>query len=138
MKKIIEFSDEDIDAVIVGNDGMATGVYETLKEYGMNKKVLLTGLDAEPIALKRILNGDQSMTVYMSIKKLAYAAAELAMQIAKNNKQVNMQNFTTINNGRKDVPAMIIEPQVVDKNNIESTVIKEGFVTMEEIEKIQY
>ncbi len=136
MKKIIEFGNEPIEAVIVGNDGMATGVYEALSEYGLSGEVLLTGLDAEPIALKRILNGDQTMTVYMSIKKLAYANAELAVQIAKN-KKINT-DFKFTDNGRIKVPTIVLEPQIVDKNNIEKTVISENYVTMEDIENSKY
>lgn len=136
MKKIIEFANEPIDAVIVGNDGMATGVYEALSEYGLSGKVLLTGLDAEPIALKRILNGDQSMTIYMSIKKFAYTNAELAVQITKNQK-IN-KDFIDTDNGRVKVPTLVLQPQVVDKSNIETTVIAEDYVTMQEIEKSKY
>lgn len=136
MNKIIELSDEKIDAVIVGNDGMAGGVYSALANYGLSGEVLLTGLDAEAIACKRILNGDQAMTVYMSIKKLAYANAELAVKLAKNQKITGKLSF--INNGRIDVPSIILEPQAVDISNIESTVIAEDFLTMEEIENSSY
>jgi ABC-type xylose transport system substrate-binding protein len=93
-------------------------------------------LDAEPIALKRILNGDQTMTVYMSIKKLAYANAELAVQIAK--KQKINTDFKLTDNGRIKVPTIVLEPQVVDKNNIEKTVIAENYVTMKDIENSKY
>ncbi|MCF6243183.1 MAG: substrate-binding domain-containing protein [Bacteroidales bacterium] len=136
MKKIIEFGNEPIDAIIVGNDGMATGVYEALSEYGLSGEVLLTGLDAEPIALKRILNGDQTMTVYMSIKKLAYANAELAVKIAKNQK-IKM-DFKFTDNGRVKVPTIVLEPQIVDKSNIETTVIAENYVTMKDIDESSY
>ena len=136
MSKIIEFSNEQIDAVIVGNDGMAGGVYSALANYGLSGTVLITGLDAEAIALKRIMNGDQTMTVYMSIKKLAYANAELAVKLIKN-EQIT-EKLTPINNGRIDVPSIVLEPQAVDKNNIESTVIKEGYLTMQDIENSTY
>ena len=136
MKKVIEFSNEPIDAVIVGNDGMAGGVYEALAEYGLSGSVLITGLDAEAIALKRILNGDQAMTVYMSIKKLAYANAELAVKLVKNEKITEELSF--INNGRANIPSIVLEPQAVDKNNIESTVIAEEYVTKEDIENSSY
>ena len=132
MKKIIEFSNENIDAVIVGNDGMASGVYKAFADYGLSSKVLLTGLDAEPLALKRIINGKQSMTVYMSIKKLAYTNAELAVKLIKNRKLD--YDFKKIYNGRVDVPSIILDPQVVDKSNIEATVITDGFVSQKDID----
>ncbi|MEN8119221.1 MAG: substrate-binding domain-containing protein [Bacteroidota bacterium] len=136
MNKVIKLCDEKIDAVIVGNDGMAGGVYSALANQGLSGEVLITGLDAEAIACKRILNGDQAMTVYMSIKELAYANAELAIQLVKNQKITEELSF--INNGRIDVPSIILEPQIVDKSNIESTVIAEEFLTMEEIDKSSY
>ncbi|RLD73230.1 MAG: hypothetical protein DRJ10_18070 [Bacteroidetes bacterium] len=136
MNKVIELSDEKIDAVIVGNDGMAGGVYSALANYGLSGEVFITGLDAEAIACKRILNGDQAMTVYMSIRKLAYANAELAVTLAKN-KEIK-EKLSFINNGRIDVPSIVLEPQAVDKSNIESTVIAEEFLTMEEIENSSY
>ena len=136
MNKVIKLSDEKIDAVIVGNDGMAGGVYDALANYGLSGEVLITGLDAEAIACKRILSGDQAMTVYMSIKKLAYTNAELAVKLAKN--QNISEQLSFINNGRIDVPSIILEPQTIDKNNIESTVITEEFLSMEEIENSSY
>ncbi len=136
MNKVIELSDEKIDAVIVGNDGMAGGVYSALANYGLSGEVFITGLDAEAIACKRILNGDQAMTVYMSIRKLAYANAELAVTLAKNQEVKEQLSF--INNGRIDVPSIVLEPQAVDKSNIESTVVAEDFLTMKEIENSSY
>ena len=136
MNKVIEFCDKEIDAVIVGNDGMAGGVYEALANNGLSGSVYITGLDAEAIACKRILNGDQAMTVYMSIKKLAYANAELAVKLLKNEKITEKLNF--INNGRIDVPSIILEPQYVDKDNINETVVAEEYITMEDIDNSSY
>jgi len=107
-----------------------------LANYGLSGEVLITGLDAEAIACKRILSGDQAMTVYMSIKKLAYTNAELAVKLAKN--QNISEQLSFINNGRIDVPSIILEPQAIDKSNIESTVIAEEFLSMEEIENSSY
>jgi ABC-type xylose transport system substrate-binding protein len=137
MKKIIEFSDVNIDAILAGNDGMIDGIYETLKEYNLNKKILLAGLDAEPQALKRILNSDQTITIYTSLKKLAYAAAILSADLLKNKKTDN-ENFTKVYNNKVFVPSLILSPEIVDKNNIETTVIADGFISIKEIENTNY
>ena len=137
MKKIIEFSDVNIDAIIAGNDGMIDGIYETLKEYNLNKKILLAGLDAEPQALKRILNSDQTITIYTSLKKLAYAAATLSIDLLKN-KKIDNENFTKVYNNKVFVPSLILSPEIVDKNNIETTVIADGFISRNEIENTNY
>ena len=40
---------------------------------------------------------------------------------------------TKINNGKKDVPAILLEPIVVDKINVDATVIKDGYHKREDI-----
>ena len=122
---------KDVDAFIVANDGMAGGVISVLKEFDLAGKIPVTGLDAEARACKRILNDEQSMSVYMSIKELAYTSADLAMQVASGAK-IDYE-LVGISNGRIDVPSIILDPIAVDKNNIESTVIAEGYLTMSEI-----
>src|SRR5262249_11998064 len=57
--------------VYVMNDGMANTVIAALKAHNLNGKVLVTGQDAEVSGIRNILLGDQSMTVYKPIKKLA-------------------------------------------------------------------
>lgn len=131
MNEIIKLKGKAFDAVLVANDGMATGVIKVLKENNLSGKVIVTGLDAEAIACKRILEGEQSMTVYMSIKELATRSAELAMQLARNEQITSILN--KVNNGRNDIPTLILDPKIVEKDNIESTVIADGFLSMDEI-----
>ena len=133
MNEIINLKGKDFDAVIVANDGLATAVIKVLRENNLSGKVLVTGLDAEAIACKRILSGEQSMTVYMPIKELANQSAELAMQLAK--KQKITAKMGTKNNGRNEVATLFLDPVAVFKENVESTVIADGFLTMEEIEQ---
>jgi D-xylose transport system substrate-binding protein len=91
---------------------------------------LVSGQDAERGALQRILAGTQSMTVYKPIIKLAPAAVDAAFALAKGQKP---QTTRTVNNGRIEVPSILIEPVTVDKTNIDETVIKDGFHTREAI-----
>lgn len=128
--KIVEFSNKKIDAVIAANDGIASGVAKVLRERGMENQILVTGQDGDLSACYRIMKGEQTMTVYKSSKSIAYAAAELAMKVARNEKINDLQ---TRFNGRVDVPSMILNPIAVDKTNLESTVVAEGVYTMDEI-----
>lgn len=113
-----------IDAMVVSNDGTAGGVVEALKAQGLAGKVLVSGQDAELGALQRIVAGTQSMTVYKPISRLAPAAVEAAVALARGER---LNTTRTVNNGRIDVPSILIEPIPVDKNNIEETVVKDGF-----------
>ena len=71
------------------------------------------------------------MTVYKPIQALAKEAAENAVSIAKYGKSVPEHQGNKIersmNNGFKDVPAIMLEPKTVTKENIDSIIIDSGF-----------
>lgn len=119
-----------IDAMVVSNDGTAGGVIEALNAQGLAGKVLVSGQDAELAALQRIVRGTQTMTVYKPISRLAPAAVEAAIALAKKEK---LKTTRTVNNGRIDVASILIEPIPVDKANIDSTVVKDGFQDRDKI-----
>jgi D-xylose transport system substrate-binding protein len=124
IKKVLNLSGTDPDAILCSNDGMAKGIIKALKEYGLAGKIPVTGLDAELSACQNIVKGYQSVTIYKSFKKQAYTAAEMAYEIGsgKKPKDLNAKVF----NGRVDVPSYLIEPIAVDKNNIDQIIVKNG------------
>jgi D-xylose transport system substrate-binding protein len=121
-----------IDAFVVSNDGTAGGVIEALSKQGLAGKILVSGQDAELAALQRIVKGTQTMTVYKPISRLAPAAVDAAVALAK---KQSTGATRTVNNGRIDVPSILIEPIAVDKSNIDATVIKDGFQPRDKIYK---
>lgn len=122
----------DIKAFVVSNDGMAGGVVSALEKRGLAGKILVTGQDAQKDALQRIAQGTQSMTVYKPIVALANGAVEAAIKLAKKEALVGSTAFKNDALG-KDVPAILLEVTVVDKNNLMDTVIKDGYVTYEDV-----
>lgn len=70
------------------------------------------------------------MTVYKPIKKLAERSAELAIQMAKGEE---IETDRTINNDKIDVPSILLEPIAVNKDNIDETVIADGFHSREDV-----
>lgn len=120
----------DFDAVLVANDGTAGGAIQALTEEGIAGKVIVTGQDAELAALQRIAAGTQTMTIYKPLKVLAGNAAEAAIKLARHQVVVAKD---TVNNGKLDVPAILSDTYAVDKDNLEATVIKDGFHTKDEI-----
>ncbi len=125
-------NNNDVAAMVVSNDGTAGGVIEALNKQGLAGKVLVSGQDAELAALQRIVRGTQTMTVYKPISRLAPAAVDAAVALAKKERPATTR---TVNNGRIDVPSILIEPITVDRENIESTVVKDGFQARERIFK---
>ena len=44
-----------------------------------------------------------------------------------------VQTTSTVNNGRIEVPSILHEPIAVDKSNLDSTIIADGYHTREEV-----
>ncbi len=123
-------SNNNVVAVVVSNDGTAGGAIQALEEQKLGGKVLVSGQDADLAALQRIIAGTQSMTVYKPVAQLARRAAEAAVALARHEK---VESTSAINNGKVDVPSVLLDPIVVDKNNIVDTVIKDGYQKLEDV-----
>jgi D-xylose transport system substrate-binding protein len=131
MTEAIESSKGMIDVVLSSNDRMAGAAIQALQEHNLSK-VLVTGQDADLAAIIRILDGTQSMTIYKSVSKEGARAAEEAVKLAKGEK---IETDKTMDNGRKKVPAIMLKLSVVTKENVKSTVIKDGFQKLESIQQ---
>jgi D-xylose transport system substrate-binding protein len=123
-----------VDGVYCANDGTASGAIAAMKSAGLSPLPPVTGQDAELAAIQRILVGEQYMTVYKAIKPEAEAAAELAYDLlTKTPVPDSMTNGKTTNNGTIDVPSVLLTPVAVTKDNINSTVVADGFWTVDQI-----
>jgi len=132
MENALTANNNQIDAVIAANDGTAGGVIQALAAQGLAGKIPVSGQDAELAAVQRIVEGTQTMTVYKPIKALAEKAAELAVKLAKG-EDLGADQF--VNNGKIDVPSVLLDPISVDKSNLDDTVIADGFHSREDVYK---
>jgi D-xylose transport system substrate-binding protein len=123
--------DNRVDAVVASNDGLAGGAIQALAEQKLAGKVLVTGQDAELSACQRVLAGTQSMTIYKPIDALASKAAEAAILLA--HKQPVPDATRTLNNGFKEVPSLLIPPVAVDRANIATTVVADGYQKLDQV-----
>jgi D-xylose transport system substrate-binding protein len=120
----------NFDAILAANDGTAGGAIQALAEEGLAGKILVTGQDAELVACQRIAAGTQAMTIYKPIHKLANAAADLAVKLAK---KMPVIATATTNNGRMDVPSVLLEVITVTRDNLKSTVIADGYHSYQDV-----
>lgn len=130
MENALTANSNNIDAVVAANDGTAGGVIQALAAQGMDGTIPVSGQDAELAATQRIVEGTQTMTVYKPIKKLAEASAELAIQLAKGE---SVETNSTVNNDKIDVPSILLDPVAVNKDNIDDTIIADGFHSKEDV-----
>ncbi len=125
-------NDNKIDAVLAPNDGTAGGVIQALAAQKLDGKVPVTGQDSELSGAQRIVEGSQAMTVFKDTRKLAISAINAAAKIAANSAP---ETNGKVNNGKIDVPSMLLTPVAVDKNNIDKELIDSGYLKKEDVYK---
>jgi D-xylose transport system substrate-binding protein len=119
-----------IDAIIAGNDTLAGAAVHVLTEKRLAGKVIVVGHDADLDGCQRVVEGTQSATVYKPIDIEATKGAEFAVAMARGR---SVEANATINDGRYDVPYYKIEPLLVTKDNMMTTIIKDKFHSMEDV-----
>lgn len=132
MEQALTTLGDDVDAVLVPNDGLAGAVVNALTPRGLVGQVLVTGQDATDAGLQRILLDQQTMTVYKAIKAEAEAAAEVAVALGRGEDVAELAT-TTVDNDNGEVPAILLESVVVTKDNIDDTVFADAFTTPENV-----
>src|SRR6267154_1592543 len=132
MSAAIESTKGDIVAVVASNDGTAGGAIQALEEHKLAGRVLVSGQDADLAAIIRILDGTQTMTIYKPLGSQATLAAEAAVAWAKGE---TIKTTAAISTGDKTIPATLLVPVIVTKDNVKQTVINDGFQNLETIQK---
>jgi D-xylose transport system substrate-binding protein len=123
----------NVQAIYAASDILSTGAIAALRTQNLNGKVLLTGQDANASNIQAILTGDQSMTIYKPIVEIATNAGRVVGALSNGTDLTALTNATTTNAQGKEIPSTLSTPQVVDINNIEETVVKDGFLTKQQI-----
>ncbi|WP_210634195.1 multiple monosaccharide ABC transporter substrate-binding protein [Streptomyces sp. GESEQ-13] len=124
------YKSETVDAVLSPYDGISIGILSALKSdgYGTKSKPLpvITGQDAEVASVKSIIAGDQSMTVYKDLRQLAKVASDMVDALL-NDKKPEVNDTKTYDNGSKVVPAYLLEPVAVNKDNYKKALVDTGY-----------
>lgn len=120
--------------IYAANDDTGGGAIAALKGAGINPEERpVTGQDATVAGLQRILAGSQYMTVYKAIPPQAQISAEIAIALAAGEEVPADKITEEVNNGKADIPSVLLEPIAVTKDNVKDTVIKDGFVQASEL-----
>ena len=122
----------EADAIMCGNDDLASKVVHALAEKRMAGEILVVGQDADLEACQRIVEGTQVMTVYKPVEKLAQRAAEYAVMLAKG-EEITGNDVTMMNNGSYEILYVSLEPISVNEENINEIIIGSGFHLKEDV-----
>ncbi|MFD4506022.1 sugar ABC transporter substrate-binding protein [Streptomyces sp. NPDC058457] len=122
-----------IDGVLAANDAMAAGVISALKSAHVGRLPPVTGQDADLDAVRRIVDGEQSMTVYKSFRAEAEAAAAMAVALGRGEKLDTIATTTTDSPTTRHIPSVLLTPVAVTTANIRQTLVKDGVYTVDQI-----
>ncbi len=116
--------------VYAANDGTAGGAIAAMNSAGFTKIPPITGQDAQLDAIQRIITGVQYMTVYKALVPEATAAADAAYTYASGK---TVKTTAKTNNGKVNVPSLLLTPIAVTKGNVKTTIVKDKFWTAKQI-----
>jgi D-xylose transport system substrate-binding protein len=121
-------------AIYAANDETGGGAIAAMKGAGIDpEEKPVTGQDSTVAGLQRILKGEQFMTIFKPIEPEAKIAAEMAISLGENGEVATEEPTEEIENGKTEVPSILLTSTPVLKDNIKSTVIAEKFVTAAEL-----
>ncbi|KUN77041.1 ABC transporter substrate-binding protein [Streptomyces bungoensis] len=122
-----------IDGVYAANDGLAGASISALKANKVRPLPPVTGQDAELAAVRRIVAGDQYMTVYKPFGPEAAAGGALAVAAVRGDSIARAATDTVRTSDGRTVPAVMLTPVPVTVSGIKDTLVKRGAYTVRQI-----
>lgn len=128
------YADEDLDIACSAFDGFAYGIRSALEGAGYTAEnwPLITGQDAELMAVKNIISGHQTMSIYKDTRLLAEKCVTMVNAVI-NGTEPEINDTTTYNNNVMVVPSYLCTPVAVDKSNYEEVIVKGGYYTADQL-----
>ena len=131
MENCLTSVDNNIQAVLSENDGMAGGVIAALDAQGLAGTVPVTGQDGDPGALNRVALGTQLVSVWKDARVLGKAAGEAAAALAANPDLAALTGTAPFTSpGGNTLTSVILAPTPVTQENLQ-VVVDAGVITQE-------
>lgn len=125
-----------LDVALSTNDSLALGIIDALKAAGYgtgeNPFPAITGQDCDKENVIAIINGEQSMSLFIDTRALATRVVELADDLLMGKEPV-INDTTRYNNGVKIVPTSICKPEYVDKDNYMEVLVRSGYYSEDDL-----
>ncbi len=132
MEQILTANDNNVDAVLAENDGMAGGVIAALEAQGL--AVPVGGQDGDHAALNRVARGTQTVSVWKDARQLGAAAGNIAGAMADGASLDSVEGAVKWSGGAKGVEmnAIFLAPTPITKDNI-NVVIDAGHIAKDKV-----
>jgi D-xylose transport system substrate-binding protein len=133
MENCLTSVDNDIQAVLAENDGMAGGVIAALDAQGMAGTIPVSGQDGDPGALNRVAKGTQTVSVWKDARELGKAAGEAAAALAANPDLAALAGTAPFTSpGGNSLTSVILAPTPVTQDNLQ-VVVDAGVITQADL-----
>ena len=131
MEQILTAANNEVDAVLAQNDGMAGGAIAALAAQGLN--IPVGGQDGDLAALNRVARGTQTVSVWKDSRQLGAAAANIAAALAGGAALDSIEGATKFSGGEKGVEmnAIFLAPTPITKDNL-NLAIDAGHISKEQ------
>jgi D-xylose transport system substrate-binding protein len=131
MEQILTAANNEVDAVLAQNDGMAGGAIAALAAQGLN--IPIGGQDGDLAALNRVARGTQTVSVWKNANDLGKAAGEIAVALAGGTAMDAIPGASKFSGGEKGVEmnAILLSPTPITKDNL-NVVIEAGHISKEQ------
>ncbi len=132
MEQILTANNNDVDAVLSENDGMAGGAIAALAAQGMN--IPVSGQDGDHAALNRVARGTQNTSVWKDARQLGMAAGNIASALAGGAALASIEGAVKWSGGAMGVEmdAIFLAPTPISAANI-NVVIDAGHIAMDKV-----
>jgi D-xylose transport system substrate-binding protein len=128
MEQFLTDNNNEVDAVLAENDGMAGGVVAALEAQGLAGQVPVSGQDGDQAALNRVALGTQTVSVWKDARELGTAAGEAAVQLCQNPDVAAVEGtapFTTPEGN--EMSSILLEPIPITQDNLD-VVLDAGWI----------
>lgn len=123
-----------LDAVLSNNDSVANGITNALLAAGYTSEnfPIITGQDCDKPAVKNIIAGTQSMSVFKDTRTLASQVVKMVDAILKGT-EPEINDTETYDNGTGVIPSYLCEPVVGTIDNYKELLIDSKYYTEDEL-----
>ena len=133
MEQFLTENDNNIQAVVASNDGMAGGVVAALAAQGLDGSVPVSGQDGDGAALNRVALGTQSVDVWKDARVLGTAAGEVAALLAAGTAMADVPSMIVFETpGGNMMNTILLSPQPITQDNLD-LVVTAGWITVDDL-----
>jgi D-xylose transport system substrate-binding protein len=128
MEQFLTANNNEVDAVLSENDGMAGGVIAALEAQGLAGQIPVSGQDGDQAALNRVALGTQTVSVWKDARELGTAAGEAAVQLCSNPDVTAVEGTAPFTSPEgNELTSILLEPIPITQENLD-VVLDAGWI----------